>query len=145
MEPPSAARAILYVLLGVMGIYTLIVWGWQINILRGRAMKNPDGSFDNWHDQKTHYGIAVADVFVACPVNAIGIALVFLSPRWGYYLLALVSFWWIWANVMTTSTSLRFEHPKITLAWVITFPSGVLLGLTYIVWTVVYFDTIYSI
>jgi hypothetical protein len=143
MELPTAARAILYVLLALMGFYTLIVWGWQINILRGKAMKNPDGSFDNWHEQKTHYGIAVADVFMACPANIIGIALVFLSPRWGYYLLALASFWWVWANIMTTSTSLRFEQPKITPIWIITFPSGILVGLVYFVWTVVYFDIIY--
>ena len=133
----------LYVLLGLMGFYTLIVWGWQINILRGKAMKNPDGTFDNWREQKTHYGIAFADVFVACPLNAVGIVFVFLSPRWGYYLLALASFWWVWANIMTTSTSLRFEQPKITPAWIIAFPSGILVGLAYIVWTVVHFDTIY--
>ena len=26
-------------------------------------MKGPDGSLDDWHEQKTHYGIAVADIF----------------------------------------------------------------------------------
>ena len=85
----------LYVLLAVMGVLALIVWGAQILILRGRAFPNPDGSVDDWHEQKTHYGIAFADVFVACPASIAGIVLVFLSPRWGYYLLALVSFWWV--------------------------------------------------
>lgn len=135
----------LYVLMGIMGLICPIVWGWQIMVLKGKPMKNPDGSFDNWHEQKTHYGIALADIFLACPVNIVGIVLVFVSPRWGYYLLALVSFWWVWANTMTTTTSLRFEKPKITLNWFIVYPFGILVGLAYIVWTVVHFDTIYSL
>ena len=133
----------LYVLLALMGLYALLVWGWQIMILKGKAMKNPDGSSDDWHEQKTHYGIAIADVFLACPVCAVGIVLVFVSPRWGFYLLALVSFWFVWANIMTTATSLRFENPKLTLNWWITFPGGILVGLAYILWTIVHFDTIY--
>jgi hypothetical protein len=40
---------------------------------------------NSWHEQKTHYGIAFADVFVACPTSLIGIILIFLSPRLGYY------------------------------------------------------------
>ncbi len=135
----------LYVLLGIMGLICLIVWGWQIRVLKGKTMKNTDGSFDNWHEQKTHYGIAFADIFLACPINIAGIVLVFVSPRWGYYLLVLVSFWWVWANTMTTTTSLRFEKPKITLNWIIVYPFGILVGLAYIVWTILHFDIIYSI
>ncbi|KPK13396.1 MAG: hypothetical protein AMJ56_01955 [Anaerolineae bacterium SG8_19] len=67
----------------------------------------------------------------------------FVSPRWGHYLLAWVSFWFVWANIMTTATSLRFEKPKITLIWFIVFPFGTLVGLAYFAWTVVHFDTIY--
>ncbi|MBE9505107.1 MAG: hypothetical protein IME96_13135 [Proteobacteria bacterium] len=106
-------------------------------------MKNTDGSFDSWHEQKIHYGIAFADVFLSCPVNIAGIILVFIAPRWGFYLLALVSFWWIWANMMTMATSLRFEKPKMTLNWFITFPFGTFVGLAYIIWTVVHFDAVY--
>ncbi len=39
------------------------------------------------------------------------IIMVFISPVWSYYALVLVSFWWLWANVMSTATSLRFENP----------------------------------
>ena len=134
----------LYMLLGIMGLICLIIWGWQIKVLKGNAMKNPDGTSDSWHGQKTHYGIAFADIFFACPVNIAGIILVFVCPRWGYSLLALVSFWWIWANIMTTSTSLRFEKPKITFSWIIAFPFGILVGLAYIVWTIVHFEFIFS-
>ena len=137
------SRVTLYALLALIGVYTLLVWGWQIKVLKGKQMKNPDGSSDDWHQQKTHYGIALADIFLACPASIAGILLVFLSPRWGYYLLALVGFWFVWTNTMTTATSLRFEKPKITLNWLIVFPSGALLGLAYIVWTIIHFDIIY--
>ena len=132
-----------YVLLALIGLMALIVWGWQVSVLRGKPMKNPDGSTDDWHEQKTHYGIALADIFLACPASIIGVVLVFVSPRWGHYLLALASFWFVWANIMTTATSLRFEKPRITLNWFIVFPFGALVGLAYIVWTLLHFDTIY--
>lgn len=132
-----------YVLLTLIGLFALLVWSWQIKVLQGKAMQNPDGTSDDWHEQKTHFGIAFADVFLACPASIAGIILVFITPRWGHYLLALVSFWFVWANTMTTSTSLRFEKPKISLNWFFTFPFGGLVGLAYIVWTLVHFDIIY--
>ncbi len=138
-----SSQIILYVLLGLIGLFSLIIWGWQIMILKGKVIKNPDGSSDGWQEQKTHYGIAVADVFLACPASIIGIALIFVSPRWGFYLLAMVSFWFVWANTMTTATSLRFENPKLTLNWWIVFPTGIFVGLAYILWTVIHFDAIY--
>jgi hypothetical protein len=133
----------LFVLLILIGLLALIVWGWQIQVWRGKDMKNPDGSADNWREQKIFYGISVADIFLACPLSLIGIVLVFFSPRWGTYLLAWVSFWFVWANIMTTATSLRFEKPKITLTWLIVFPFGALVGLAYFIWTLLHFDTIY--
>ena len=139
----SLSSVTLYVLLALMGLLSLIVWGWQIQVLRGKSMKNADGTVDDWHEQKILYGMAVADIFLACPLCVIGIVLVFLAPRWGFYLLSWVSFWFLWANTMTTATSLRFEKPKITLNWLIVFPFGALVGLAYFVWTVVHFETIY--
>jgi hypothetical protein len=133
----------LYVLLALMGLLALAVWGWQILVLRGKAMKNPDRSADDWHEQKIIYGIAFADIFVACPATIMGIVLVFVNPRWGYYLLAWVSFWFVWANIMTTATSLRFEKPRITLNWFIVFPFAAFVGLAYITWTIIHFDIIY--
>jgi|GEM_PF-406622 len=133
----------LYVLLGLMGLFALLLLFWQVMVLKGRAMKNPDGSADDWHDQKAHYGMAFADVLLACPAILAGIVLVFAAPRWGYYLLALSGFWFVWTNTMTTANSLRFEKPRITPAWFITFPLGTILGLAYIVWSVINFDAIY--
>ena len=45
----------LYILLALLGLYSLLIFGWQIMVLRGKAMKNPDGSSDDYHEQKTHY------------------------------------------------------------------------------------------
>ncbi len=138
------SQVVLYVLLTSYGLFAVLLWIMQIKILRGGSFQNPDGSRDDWHEQKMFYGIAFADAFVACPSNIAGIILVFLYPRWGYYLLALVSFWWVWGNVMTTATSLRFYSPKQGLmVWLLGYPFGILLGLGYIAWTVVNFDIIY--
>jgi hypothetical protein len=133
----------LYALLALITILSLIVWVWQIMVLKGKAMSNPDGTSDDWHEQKILYGIAFADVVLACPASVAGVVLVFVSPRWGLQILALVSFWFVWANLMTTVTSLRFEKPKITLSWLIAFPFGIVVGLAYIAWTFIHFDKIY--
>ncbi|UCG91233.1 MAG: hypothetical protein JSV97_09110 [candidate division WOR-3 bacterium] len=137
------SRVILYVLLALMGFVSIVVWWWQVMVMKGNAMKNPDGSVDDWHEQKILYGMAIADIFLACPATIAGIILIFVSPRWGYYILALVSFWFVWANIMTTVTSLRFEKLRFTFSWFITFPFGSLIGLAYILWTFIHFDIIY--
>ena len=139
----TLSQIFLYGLMALMGLFSLIVFGWQIMVLRGKSMENADGSVDSWHEQKSHYGMAVADVFLACPVCIVGIVLVVINPRWGFYLLSMVSFWFVWANTMTTTTSLRFEKPKLTLNWWITFPAGIVIGLAFILWTILHFDVIY--
>ena len=137
------SQVILYVLLALMGFIAIVVLWWQVNVIKGKAMKNPDSSVDDWHEQKIFYGIALADLFLSIPATIIGIIMVFVSPRWGHYLLTLASFWFVWANIMTTATSLRFEKPKITISWVIAFPFGSLIGLAYIIWTIINFDVIF--
>jgi len=134
---------VLYSLMVCMGLIAVVIWFWQIKVMQGKAMTNPDGSADDWHEQKMQYGVAVADIFLACPATIASIILVFIYPRWGYYILALVSFWFLWANIMTTSTSLRFQKPRITFSWFIVFPFGSLLGLAYIIWTIIHFELIY--
>lgn len=134
-----------YVLLALMGLLALIVWVWQLRVLQGKAMKNVDGTVDDWHEQKMIYGMAFADVVLACPVTLLGIVFSFVSPRWGIYLLAWVSMWFVWANLMTTATSLRFEKPKLSLMWFIVFPFGTLVGLAFFVWTLIHLNQIYSL
>ena len=142
-ELSVASWVTLYVLMGLLTIFFLLVWGWQVMVLKGKPMKNCDGSEDSWHEQKTHYGIALADTFLSCPVAIVSMVLIMLGSRWGFYLLALDSFFFLWANIMTTATSLRFEKPKLNFVWFVTFPLGSILGLAYLVWTVVHFDIIY--
>ena len=144
MDLPLISRILLYIIVVIFGLLAIIVFGWQINVLRGKSMKNPDGSVDDWHKQQLFYGIALADISVAIPITFIGIALILIGWEIGYYLTGLASFWFLWTNAMTTITSLRFEKPKITLMWFIVFPFGAIIGLAYIVWTLVHFEAIFS-
>ena len=82
----------LYLLLALMGLFSLLVFGRQIIILRGKAMQNPDVTSDDYNEQKTHFGIAFVDVFLACPTCFAAIVLVFINPRLGFYLLTMVAF-----------------------------------------------------
>ena len=145
MEIPLISRIILYIIIAIFGLLVIIVFGWQIMVLRGKSMKNPDESVDDWHEQKLCYGIALADITIAVPLTLVGIVLIFVGWRIGYYLTGLASFWFLWTNAMTTITSLRFEKPKISLNWFFVFPFGALVALAYIVWTLIHFDTIFSL
>ncbi|MBM4273306.1 MAG: hypothetical protein FJ134_02435 [Deltaproteobacteria bacterium] len=128
MEIPLISKIILYIDISLLGLMCLIVWPWQFMVFRGRPMKNPDGSMDNWHEQKVFYGMALADISVAVPAALGGIALIFFGWGLGFYLTGLASFWFLWANVMTTANSLRFENPRLTLLWFVTFPLGAIVG-----------------
>ena len=143
METPLISKVVLYIIIVLFGLICIPILRWQIMVLCGKSMKNPDGSADDWHDQKLCYGIALADITIAIPVTFIGIALIFVGQRIGYYLTGLASFWFLWANVMTTATSLRFEKPKITPMWLIVFPFGVIVALAYIIWSLIYFQEIF--
>jgi len=143
MELSLFSKVVLYIIIILFGLMCIVIIPWQINVLRGKPMKNPDGTVDDWHEQKVYYGIALADISVAIPMTLIGIALIFIGWRIGYYLTGLASFWFLWANIMTTATSLRFEKPKMTLMWFIVFPFGALVALAYIVWSLIYFQEIF--
>ena len=143
MDIPLIGQVILYIIIVLFGLLAVIVFVWQIMVLRGKSMKNPDGSVDDWHEQKLNYGIALADITIAIPLTFIGIALIFAEWRVGYYLTGLASFWFLWTNIMGTATSLRFEKPKISLNWFIVFPFGAIVALAYIIWSLIYFQEIF--
>ena len=143
MEIPLISRIIMYIIIALFGLLAIIVFGWQIMVLRGKSMKNADGSVDDWHEQKLFYGIALADITIAVPFTLVGIVLIFIGLRIGYYLTGLASFWFLWANIMTTATSLRFEKPNISVSWFIVFPFGAIVALAYIVWSLIYFQEIF--
>jgi hypothetical protein len=141
---PVESRIILYVILAAIALFTLLVLWAQVGIIRGRPFENPDGTRDDWREQKIVYGIAWADIVVACPTSLAALIMIFAAPHSGFYAMGMVSFWFLWTNVMTTVTSLRFEKPRITLPWIIVFPLGSVIGLAYIIWTIVHFDMIYG-
>ena len=143
MEIPLISKIVLFIIVALFGLICIALLRWQIMVLRGKSMKNPDGSVDDWHEQKLFYGIALADIAVAIPVTFIGIVLIFVGWRIGYYLTGLASFWFLWTNVMGTATSLRFEKPKISFSWFIVFPFGAFVALAYIVWSLIYFQEIF--
>lgn len=141
---PGVSRIFLYALLVAISLITVIVLAAQIGCVRGRPFENPDGTRDDWREQRIFYGIAWADILVACPLSFTGVVLLFLAPQWGFYLLGMVSFWFVWANMMTTLTSLRFEKPRITVQWLVVFPLGSVIGLAFLVWTVLHFRLVFG-
>lgn len=141
---PGISRIILYVLLVLVSLVTVIVLFAQIGCVREKPFENPDGTRDDWREQELFFGIAWADIIVACPLSFAGVALVFLAPRWGFFLMGMVSFWFVWANVMTTVTSLRFAEPRITLQWFVVFPMGTLIGLSLLVWVFLHFRLVFG-
>jgi hypothetical protein len=128
----------------LIAFLTLAVAWAQVGCLRGRFFKNPDGSSDDWREQKIFYGMAWADLVVACPLSLAALGLTLTVPKLGLLLLTGVSVWMIWANVMTTVTSLRFEKPRITLPWLVVFPFGLIVGLAYFVWILIHFEAVYG-
>ena len=143
MDISPAGKIILYTDIIIFGILCILLFFWQLNVLRGRSMKNPDGSADDWHEQKIFYGIALSDLTLAVPLTLLGIILIFLNNEYGYYITAMTAFWFVWINAACTITSLKFHKPKITVMWFIVFPFGAIIGLIYLVWSLVYFNRIF--
>lgn len=141
-ELPLTSQVTGYVLVAAIGLYVLLLGWWQAMVLSGKPMQNPDGSIDDWRDNKQVYGMALADLLLACPLTFIGIALVYIAPSWGCFVLSLIAFWLVWINSATTLTSLRFEKPSITLAWFLAFPSGGLIGAAYLIWVVIHSEAV---
>jgi len=143
-ELSLSSRIILFTLLVLIGLITCIVYWAQIGCVRGKPFENPDGTKDDWREQKVFYGIAWADILLACPMSISALVLIFLAPQWGFFLMGMVSFWFLWANVMTTITSLRFEKPEITFQWFVVFPFGAVVGLSFLAWMVAHFDLVFG-
>ncbi len=128
----------LYTLLAFIGVLSLLILGFQVQVFRGKRMPNPDGSADDWHEQKIFYGIALADIVFACPLGFAVVALVAMDSQWGFFLLPAHGFYFLWANTMTTTTSLRFHNPQFTLMWFIVFPLGILVGAATLLWSAIH-------
>ncbi len=143
MEVSLIGKIILYIDISIMGILSLIIFGFQWQVFRGKAMKNPDDSNDDWHEQKLFYGMALSDLTIAIPISLLGIILIFLDIKLGYYITGMAAFWFVWVNSVFTITSLRFEKPKITPMWLFVYPFGIIVGLVYLIWSYVYFELIF--
>lgn len=145
MEVSLAGRIVLYVLLGLYAVGLIGLWFWQFQVFRGKAMKNPDGSSDDWHDEPMVYGLALADMVFSIPVGLIGIIFILVGYPLGHYIMGMVAFWFVWINLATTATSLRFNKPRTNLvAWVLAYPALVMLGLAYLGWIGVHYETFFG-
>jgi len=144
MELSLVSKIILYLDVGCMGVIALLLLRWQVTVLQGRPMGNPDGSVDDWHEQKILYGIALADLLLAIPLTLAGVVLVYLGWRIGFAVMGMASFWFLWVNAATTLTSLRFQKPRFTLSWFFIFPFGAILGLVYILWSLAHFKEVFG-
>ena len=138
-DPSFLSQITSYVLIAFIGLLSVLILWFQINVFRGKRMPNPDGSADDWHEQEIFYGIAVADILFACPLGISIVLLVLAGSPWGFFLLPAHGFYFLWANTMTTATSLRFHNPKLTLMWFIVFPLGMLVGAATLVWSAAHF------
>jgi hypothetical protein len=88
--------------------------------------------------------MALADILLAIPLTLAGVALVFLGVKIGFYIMGMVSFWFLWINLATTLTSVRFERPRFTFSWFLVFPLGAILGLVYILWSLAHFTAVFG-
>ncbi len=61
---PLPSHISLYVILALFGLFSLMLWVLQSRILRGQAFENPDGSKDDWHEQKSFYGIVLGLAYI---------------------------------------------------------------------------------
>ena len=136
------SKIVLYADIGVMGLLGILLFFWQINVLRGKAMKNPDGSVDDFREQKVLYGMALMDLVLAVPVTLLGVVLIFAGQPVGLFVTAMTAFWFVWINGAFTVTSFRFQKPKMTLMWFIVYPFGAIVGLVYLVWFFVHLEEI---
>jgi len=138
------SRVTLYVLLALLGLYVCLICAWQVQVLAGKRKVNPDGSADDWHEQKTHYGIALADLLVLIPTTILAFYSFYRERMvFAHYLFSMLAFWFVYTNIFTTATSLRFWDPTIDLEWIIVYPFGIFLGLAYLCWAYVHFDALF--
>ena len=73
------SRITLYILIALFALLGLVLFIWQIKVLRGDRLENPDGSADSWREQETHFGIAFADIAITTPCLMAGLVMVFLA------------------------------------------------------------------
>ena len=85
----------LYILLAAIALFTLLVIRAQAGCIRGKFFSNPDGTRDDWRQQKIFYGIAWADLVLACPTSLVALVLIFTVPPRGFFFLFPATFYYL--------------------------------------------------
>ena len=57
----------------------------------------------------------------------------------------MIGFWFVYANILTTATSLKFEKPRFTFMWFIVYPMGILVGVAVLAWAGVHSRPVYGL
>ncbi len=143
MDLSTPSLVILYVIVGIMDLGLIVLWGWQLQVFRGKPMENPDGSKDDWNEAPLCYGIALADMVIAVPTALVATVLMILEYRVGHYLFGAIAWWFVWVNFATTVSSIRFHKPKMSFGWLFSYPGLVAFGLAYLVWEFVHWDVVF--
>ncbi|MBT3224302.1 MAG: hypothetical protein HN348_34985 [Proteobacteria bacterium] len=51
--------------------------------------------------------------------------------------------WFVWVNIATTVSIIKFHKPKANFEWLFSYPGLVALGLAFLVWEFVHWNTIF--
>lgn len=145
MDLSVVSQSILYFCIAFYGLFIPLELFVQIKMLKGQKVPKPDGSFDQIETYPEFFAYAIGNLFLLLPVMIASIILVLLSHRMGFYLMALVSFWMVFNYFCRTAVSFKVYTPKPSLKWIFVFPWYAIIGLIYIVWSVVHFGIIYPV
>ncbi|MCP4231284.1 MAG: hypothetical protein GY771_14200 [bacterium] len=129
----TALIGLLFVFL-LFAVYIVALGYWQIMVLLGNPMANPDGTVDTIANPLT-FGFALADLALAIPVAILGIVGMLLQKKWGLFLSAMFTFLMFYMHFAVTASSLwGGGFDVITLEWLLLFPSGCVIAVIFWIW-----------
>ena len=129
-----AAYIGLFVVFLLFAVYIVALGYWQIMVLLGNPMANPDGTVDSLADP-LFFGFAVADLAVMIPAAILGIVGMLMQKKWGLFLSAMFSFLIFYMSFAVTASSLWSNgFNVITLEWLLLFPSGCVVAVAFWIW-----------
>ncbi len=124
----------LLIVILLFAAYIIVLGYWQVMVVLGNPMANPDGTVDTIAEPLT-FGFVLADLAVAIPIGILGIIGMLLQKKWGLILSAMFSFFLFYMNVAGTAASLWGGGTDvITLEWLLIYPSGCVVGLAFWIW-----------
>ena len=129
-----AAYIGLFVVFLLFAVHIIALGYWQIMVLLGNPMANPDGTVDTIAEPLT-FGFALADLAIAIPVAILGIVGMLLHKKWGLILSAMFTLFLFYMNFAGTAASLWGSgFDVITLEWLLLYPAGCVVAIAFWIW-----------